>query len=77
MLDILEIERLVTAERQQTSWCADYDVRGIRLQLLYVLLDVETAEEHGYLLLHGRHVLGEAVVLFLDLVGQLTSVAHN
>jgi len=44
-------------------------------QDLDILLDRSAAIEHASL--DVRHILGEAVVLVLDLVGKLTGVAHD
>lgn len=68
---------LLTHEGVQATRSGDDDVR-VRLLVgedLFVLLDVCATVENSSL--HLRHVLGEAVVLVLDLEGELTGVAHN
>lgn len=75
VLDVFEAEGLVADEGEDSAWCAHYNVRAALLQHVFVLLDWQASEEHRAL--HVGHVLGESLVLFADLEGQLTSVAHD
>lgn len=74
VFDVLQAEALVVDEGQCTSWSSDDDVRTVFLQDVLVLLHGHATEEHGHF--NAGHVLGEALVLFADLEGQLSSVAH-
>lgn len=76
-LDMAQRQLLVTNKSIQATGGADNDVRvGLSArQLLNVLLDGGTTVEHGGLDI--REILGEASILVLDLVSQLTSVAHD
>jgi hypothetical protein len=72
-----ETESLVADKSLKTTGSADNDVRAsvLALESLDVVLDGSAAvEDTG---LDVRHVLAESVVLISDLVGQLTSVAHD
>lgn len=76
-LDISKAQLLVTDKSVQTTGGGHDDV-GIGLlvgQDLDILLDGSTTVEDSSLDI--REILGEASILVLDLVGQLTSVAHN
>lgn len=75
--DASETESLVADESLETTGGADNDVRAsvLGLEGLDVVLDGSTTvEDTG---LDVRHVLAESVVFVSDLVGQLTSVAHD
>jgi hypothetical protein len=52
-----------------------HKVGAVLLQCVLVLLDGQAPEDHGCL--DGRHVLGEALILFADQEGQLSCVAHH
>lgn len=52
-----------------------HKVGAVLLQRVLVLLDGQAPEDHGCL--DGRHVLGEALILFADQEGQLSCVAHH
>lgn len=76
-LDVAKRQLLVADQRVQAAGGTDNDV-GVSLiagQLLNVLLDGSTTVEHSGLDI--REILGKASILVLDLVGQLTRVAHN
>jgi hypothetical protein len=76
-LDVAKGQLLVTDERVETTGGGDDDV-GVRLlagQGLHVLLDRGTTVEDSSL--DVGQVLGETGVLVLDLVGELTGVAHD
>lgn len=72
-----ETKGLVAHEGLETAGGTDDDVgTGILvLQCLHIRLDGSTAVEDTSL--DVRHVLAETVVLIANLVGQLSSVAHN
>ena len=76
-LDIAEAELLVSDEGVQTTRSCDDDVRVSLLvgEELDVLLHGSTTVEDGGLDI--GHVLCESGVFVLDLVGELTSVAHD
>lgn len=74
VFDVLQAEALVVDEGQGTSRSSDDNVRTVLLQDFLVLLDGQATKEHGHL--DTGHVLGEALILFADLEGQLSSVAH-
>jgi len=46
VLDVSEVERLVSDESKQSSWRSDNNVRAVLLQCLLVLADWQTTEEH-------------------------------
>jgi hypothetical protein len=76
-LDAAKSEVLIPHERVQSTWGCHKNV-GVRLlvlQNLGILLDGGSSVEHCGLDI--GHVLAEASILVLDLVGQLTSVAHD
>ena len=75
MFDVLELERLLSRQRQDATRGADDDVRAILFQRVLVLFDVNPAEEDGCL--DVGHVLGESVVFFGDLEGQFASMAQD
>lgn len=75
VLDVLHAEGLVTNEGQRTSGCSYDDVRAVLFQDFLILLDSQATKEHRHL--DSGHVLGEALVLFADLEGQLSCVAHH
>lgn len=76
-LDVAETELLVSDEGVQTTRSCDDDVRVSLLvgEELDVLLHGGTTVEDGGL--DVGHVLCESGVFVLDLVGELTGVAHN
>ena len=76
-LDVAEAELLVSDEGVQTTRSCDDDVRVSLLvgEELDVLLHGSTTVEDGGLDI--RHVLCESGVFVLDLVGELTGVAHD
>src|SRR5690606_35378942 len=75
--DASKTQDLIPNQRVQATWGTHDDVGAgvLVLDLLHVLLDGSTAVED--LSLDVGHVLAEAVVLVLDLEGQLASVAHD
>jgi hypothetical protein len=76
-LDVAKGQLLVTDERVETTGGGDDDV-GVGLlagQGLHVLLDRGTTVEDSSF--DVGQVLGETGVLVLDLVGELTGVAHD
>lgn len=75
--DASKTEGLVADQSLETTGGADNDVRAsvFALESLDVVLDGSTTVEDTSL--DVRHVLAESVVLVSDLVGQLTSVAHD
>lgn len=75
VFDVLETKVLVADEGEGATGCAHHDVRAILAEHLLVLLDGQAAEEHGTL--DAGHVLGEALILFANLEGQLACVAHD
>ena len=75
MFDVLEVECLVVGQSLDASWCPHHDVWAVLLEHLLISLDGQTTEEHSHLHIVG--VLAEALILFADLEGQLTSVAQN
>lgn len=75
MLDVFQTEGLVTGESGDAAWCSNNYVRAVLLQDFLVLLDRQATEEHCCL--DRGHVLGETLVLFADLEGQLSCVAHD
>lgn len=75
MFDILQAEGLAPDQSEDTAWRSDHNVRAVFLQDFFILLDGKTAEEHcGF---YSGHILGETLVLFADLEGQLSCVAHD
>lgn len=76
-LDASKTQLLVPDKRVKPSRCADDNVRVCLLvgEELDVLLHWRTTVEDGSL--DVRHVLAESGILVLDLVGELTGVAHN
>ena len=92
MFDVFEIEGLSTDQSQNTSGGTDNNVWAVLLQNFLVLFNWHTTEEDGNLkisgkiceklnlfskYLHGIHVFWESLVLFWNLEGQFTSVAHD
>lgn len=75
--DAAKAQSLVADKSLETTRGTDNDVRTslLVLQNLHVVLDGRTAIKDTSL--DVRHVLAEAVVLIANLVGQLTSVAHD
>lgn len=76
-LDVAERKLLVADEGVKTTGSSDDDVGESVLvrQSLDILLDGSTTVEDGGL--HIRKILAESSVFVLDLISQLTSVAHN
>lgn len=76
-LDAAQSKVLVSHEGIQSTWSSNEDVRVslLILQDLSILLNWGTSIEHCGLDIW--HVLAEASILVLDLISQLTSVAHN
>lgn len=76
-LDVAETQVLVAYQGVETTRSGDDDVRELLLvlELVDVVLDGSTTVEDGGLDI--RQVLAETSVLVLDLVGQLTGVAHD
>lgn len=76
-LDVAEAKLLVSNQSVQTTRCGDDDVWvGLLVgQKLNVLLHWSTAVKDSGL--DVRHVLAESGILVLDLVGELTGVAHD
>lgn len=75
MLDVLQAKVLVPGESEDAARGPNHDVGAVLLQNLFVLLDVHASKE--YSCLYCGHVLGETLVLFTDLEGQLSRVAHD
>lgn len=75
VFDIFEVQSLVANEGKDPPWCSYDNVRAALLQYILILLYGQATEEDGTL--NVGHVLGEALVLFTDLEGQFTCVAHN
>lgn len=75
MLDVLQAEGLVPGESEDAARCSNNDVRAVLLQHLLILLDGQATKE--YCCLYRGHVLRESLVLFTDLEGQLSCVAHD
>lgn len=75
MLDILQVKVLVPGESEDAAWGPNHNVRAVLLQDLFILLDGQATKE--YRRLYRGHVLGETLVLFTDLEGQLSCVAHD
>lgn len=75
MLDVFQAEGLVPGECEDSSRGSNNNVRTILLQDLFILLDGQATKE--YCSLYCGHVLGETLVLFTDLEGQLSCVAHD
>merc|ERR1719237_716083 len=75
VLEVLEVELLAPDQRQDPAGSADDDVRAVGLEHLLVLGDRQATEEHSGL--DAGHVLGEPLVLFADLEGELPGVAHD
>lgn len=75
VFDVLQVEDLAVDQRQGASGCSHHNVWAVLLQHFLVLLHGHAAEEHRHL--DSRHVLGETLVLFADLEGQLSGVAHD
>lgn len=77
VLEVGKAKLLVTDKSVNATGCTDDDVR-VRVLVredIDILLDWSTAIEDGYSNI--REELREAVVLILDLVSQLTGVAHD
>lgn len=69
VLDVLEVEGLVSAEGQDAAGGPDHDVGAVVLHHLLVLLDADPTKEHCRLSV--VEVLTEPLVLLVDLEGQL------
>lgn len=72
MLDVLEVEGLVPAERQDPPGCAHHDVWAVGLHHLLILLDADPSKEHRRL--DVVEVLAKPLVLLVDLECQLSGV---
>lgn len=75
VFDVLQAEVLLEDECADTPGGSHNNMRAVLFQDLLILLDGHATEEHRYL--DGGHVLGETLILFADLEGQLSSVAHD
>lgn len=75
MFDVLQAEALLDDECADTPRSSNNDVRAILFQDLLILLNGQATKEHRHL--NGGHVLGETLILFANLEGQLASVAHD
>lgn len=75
VFDVLQAEGLVVDQGQGTSRSSNHNVRAVLLKDFFILLYSQATKEHGHL--DTWHVLGEALILFADLEGQLPSVAHD
>ena len=75
MLDMLEVQRLLPCQGQDSAGCSDDDVWAVGLQHLLVLLDADAAEEHCNLDI--IQVFRKPLILFMNLEGQLACVAHD
>ena len=76
-LDVAQRQLLVTNKSVQAPRSADDDI-GVRILVgkdFDILLNRRTSVKNGGL--HIRKVFAETSVLVLDLVGELTSVAHD
>ena len=69
VLDVLEVEGLVSHQRQDAPGRAHHNVGTVGLEGLLVLLDGEPSKEHAHL--HVVKVLAETLVLLVDLKRQL------
>ena len=69
VLDVLEVEGLVSAEGQDAARCPHHDVGAVALHRLLILLDADPSKEHRRL--DGVKVLTEPLVLLVDLERQL------
>lgn len=74
MFDVLQAEAFLEDKRTDTPRSSDNNVRAVLFQDLLVLLDGQSTKEHRHL--DSGHVLGETLILFANLEGQLSSVAH-
>lgn len=75
VLHVLHRQVLALDETENTAWRPDNDLRLLFVELVDVCLDGHTSVEHGSL--DVRHVFGETDVLVVDLVSELTGVAHD
>ena len=75
-LELIQVERLVLDQGQDSARSAYDDVRRVRaVESFDVVLDGHATEEDIFA--DFRQVLGESVELLLDLIGQLSRVAQN
>lgn len=75
-LEVIEVQRLVLGEVEDTAWGANDDVRSAwALQHLLLLLERLAAQEA--LRSHVRHEFGETSEFTLDLVGELAGVSED
>lgn len=72
MLDVFEVEGLVTAQSQDATGGPHHNVRTVALQNLLIFLDTDSAKEDGRL--DVVEILTEPLVLLVDLEGQLPAV---
>lgn len=75
MLGVLEIQSLLSRQRQDPARCSHDDVGAVGLEDLLIFLDANSAEEHSNLDI--IHVLTKPLVFFVYLESQLTCMAHN
>lgn len=75
MFDVFQTESLVSNQSEDASWRSDDDVGAVLLQGVLVLLYGHASEENRRF--YCWHVLGETLVLFTNLEGQLSRVAHD
>mmetsp|Transcript_9687 Transcript_9687/g.26196 ORF Transcript_9687/g.26196 Transcript_9687/m.26196 type:complete len:227 (-) Transcript_9687:109-789(-) len=73
--ELVELQVLLARQAEHAARGANEDMRAIVLQHLLILGYRHTAVHHACL--HVLEVLGEPVELMLDLIGQLTRVAHH
>lgn len=75
VFDVLQVEDLAVDQCQSATGCSHHNVWAVLLQHLLVFFYSHATKEHRHL--DTRHVLGEALVLFADLEGQFSGVAHD
>lgn len=75
VFDVLQAEGLLEDECADTPGSSNNNMRAVLFQDLLILLDGHATKEHRHL--DSGHVLGETLILFANLEGQLSSVAHN
>ena len=75
MLDVLQVEGLVTAEGQDATGSPHHNVRAVALQHLLILLDADPTKEHGRL--DVVEILTEPLVLLVDLERQLSAASEG
>ena len=75
VLDMLEIKCFLACQSQYSARCANDNVWAVGLEGLLVLLDADATKEHWNF--DVIHVFRKSFILFRDLKGQLSCVAHN